>query len=192
MYAVFPCVKKAFGAKKLRSARNVPRSASDPGSCFDMLASCEPEYTKNCTIRVWNSTGLLLVLSDRHLELIRARYPFWKEGDSFGPCQSRRRKWSIDTCPRKIWPNDRCWKMRMSNIFLMHETEPPYMHARGRDNSKTSNRQFWSDNAPLTHKPAYICTFTVCIARCVLRGVVVSVRNKPVYKNRIASFVACR
>ena len=30
------------------------------------------------------------------------------------------------------------------------------MHARGRDNSKTSNRQFWSDSAPLAHKSAYI------------------------------------
>ena len=159
MYAVFPCVKKAFGAKKLWSARNVPRSASDPGTKFNMLASCEPEYTLKRTIRVWNSTGLLLVLSDRHLELIRARYPFWKEGDSFGPWQSRRGKWAIGTCPRFFLPNVRCRNVRMSNIFLMHETEHPCMHARGRDNSKTSNRQFWSDNAPLTHKPAYICMY---------------------------------
>ena len=156
MYALIRCVQKAFGAKKLRRASDVPRSWRDPGSYFVMLASCEPEHTESCTIRVWNSTGLLLVLSDRHLELMRVRYPFWKEGDSFWPWQGRRGRCAIDTCPRKISPNDRCQKVRMSKIFLMHETEPSCMHARGRDNSKTSNRHFWSDNAPLAHKPAYI------------------------------------
>ena len=151
MLSLSSCVVKAFGAIRFRIVWNEHRSSSDPGSFLLILASWEPDCITFCTIRVQNSAGLLLVLSDRNLELIRTRYPFGKGGDSFGPLQNRRGKWAMVTCVRKFSINGRFRKMRMSNIFLMHETELPCMHARGRDNSKTSNWYFWSDSAPLAH-----------------------------------------
>ena len=148
MQGIYSCVVKAFEAKWSERTWNVPRSSSDPGLCLVMLASCEPEYTKICMIRMWNTTGLILVLSDRHLELIRARYPFWKESDSFFQWQRRRGKRAICMCDRIKWPNDRFQKMHMSSVFLMHKSDLQCMHARGRENPKTSNLYFCVRSCP--------------------------------------------